>query len=42
MAALMDSVIGDSDQVAKYIRDCEKMKIEILPPDILESGVSLL
>jgi DNA polymerase-3 subunit alpha len=37
MAALMDSVIGDSDQVAKYIRDCEKMKIEILPPDILES-----
>ncbi|NLY70160.1 MAG: DNA polymerase III subunit alpha [Clostridiales bacterium] len=38
MAALMDSVIGDSDQIAKYIRDCESMGIEILPPDVLQSS----
>lgn len=38
MAALMGSVIGDSDQIAKYIRNCEEMNIEVLPPDVLESG----
>ncbi|MDD2484215.1 MAG: DNA polymerase III subunit alpha, partial [Eubacteriales bacterium] len=38
MAALMGCVMGDSAQVAKYIRNCSEMKIEVLPPDILESG----
>lgn len=38
MAALMTSVIGDSAQIAKYIRNCNEMKIEILPPDVCESG----
>ena len=34
MAALMTSMIGDSAQVAKYIRNCREMGIEVLPPDI--------
>lgn len=38
MAALMTSVIGDSVQIAKYIRNCGEMKIEVLPPDINESS----
>ncbi len=37
MAALMTSVIGDSTQIAKYIRNCSEMKIEVLPPDVCES-----
>jgi len=38
MAALMTSVIGDSTQIAKYIRNCIEMKIAVLPPDINESS----
>jgi DNA polymerase III subunit alpha len=38
MAALMTSVIGDSTQIAKYIRNCIDMKIDILPLDINESS----
>lgn len=38
MAALLGSVIGDADQTAKYIRNCEEMGIRVLPPDVLESG----
>ena len=38
MAALMTSVIGESTQIAKYIRNCMEMKIEVLPPDINESS----
>lgn len=38
MAALMTSVIGDSSQIAKYIRNCNEMKIEVLPPDVNESS----
>lgn len=38
MAALLGSVMGDSDQIAKYIRNCEEMRIPVLPPDIIESG----
>ena len=37
MAALMGNVMGEATQVAKYIRNCAEMKIEVLPPDILES-----
>ncbi|MDD2215246.1 MAG: DNA polymerase III subunit alpha [Eubacteriales bacterium] len=37
MAALMGSVMGDADQIAKYIRNCEEMKISVLPPNVLES-----
>ena len=38
MAALMTSVMGDSDSIAKYMRNCSEMGIEVLPPDINESG----
>lgn len=37
MAALMTSVIGDTKQISKYIRNCGEMGIEVLPPDVLES-----
>lgn len=37
MAALMTSVIGEAAHIAKYIRNCEEMKIKILPPDINKS-----
>ena len=37
MAALMTSVIGDSAQVAKYMRNCIEMGIKVLPPCVSES-----
>lgn len=37
MAALMTSVMNDGHQIAKYIRNCHEMGIEVLPPDINES-----
>lgn len=36
MAALMTSVMDNSDKVAGYIEECKKMKIALLPPDINE------
>ena len=38
MAALMTSVMGDAPQVARYIRNCSDMGIEVLPPDVNKSG----
>ena len=38
MAALMTSVMGDSKAMSLYIRNCKDMGIEVLPPDINESG----
>ena len=38
MAALMSSVMGDGDQMAKYIHNCREMGIQVLPPDVNESG----
>ncbi len=38
MAALMSSVMGDAGAIAKYIRNCTEMGIEVLPPDVNESG----
>ena len=37
MAALMTSVIDNSDKVAGYIYTCKQMGIKILPPDVNES-----
>jgi len=37
MAALLTSVMGNSTKVAQYIRDCKRMNIEILRPDINKS-----
>lgn len=37
MAALMTSVMGDSSQIPKYIRNCNEMGIEVLPPCVNKS-----
>ncbi len=39
MAALLSSVMGDTAATAKYIRNCEEMGIEVLPPSVTESGM---
>jgi DNA polymerase-3 subunit alpha len=38
MAALLTSQIGDTDSVVKYINEARELGIEVLPPDINESG----
>lgn len=38
MAALLSSQIGDTDAVVKYINEARELELEILPPDINESG----
>ena len=37
MAALLTSVTGDSDKVSAYIVECQKMKVNVMPPDVNES-----
>ncbi|MBR7162245.1 MAG: DNA polymerase III subunit alpha, partial [Clostridia bacterium] len=37
MAALLTSVLGDSIKVKNYVRECQKFRIRVLPPDINES-----
>lgn len=37
MAALLTSVADNIDKVAEYVRECHKLGIEVLPPDINES-----
>lgn len=34
MAALMTSLSGDNDKILKAVRECEKMGIQVLPPDV--------
>ncbi len=38
MAALLSSQIGDTDSVVKYISEARELGIEVLPPDVNESG----
>jgi DNA polymerase-3 subunit alpha len=38
MAALLSSCIGDTDKVVKYIAEAREIGLEVLPPDINESG----
>jgi DNA polymerase-3 subunit alpha len=38
MAALLSSCIGDSDSVVKYINEAREMGLDVLPPDVNESG----
>ncbi len=40
MAALMTSVIDNTDKVSAYIYSCRQMGIKLLPPDINRSGES--
>lgn len=37
MAALMTSVMGDTNSISLYIQECKRLKIDILPPDVNES-----
>ena len=37
MAAMLNSELSSSDSIAKYVRECASMGIEVLPPDINES-----
>ncbi len=37
MAALLSNVSGNKDDIIKYINECRRMKIPVLPPDINES-----
>ncbi len=39
MAALLTYEMDNTDKVVDYIAECGKMDIEVLPPDINESGV---
>ncbi|HVT40219.1 MAG TPA: DNA polymerase III subunit alpha [Gemmatimonadaceae bacterium] len=38
MSALLSSCIGDTDAVVKYINEARDLNLEILPPDVNESG----
>ena len=37
MAAMLNSELSSSDSIAKYIKECRAMGIEVAPPDINES-----
>lgn len=37
MAALISSVMGDTNSVSLYIQECKRLGIDLLPPDINES-----
>src|SRR5688572_13238546 len=38
MSALLSSAIGDTDSVVKFINESREMGLEVLPPDVNESG----
>ena len=38
MAALMSSVMNTKDRVPQYVAEARAMKIEVMPPDVNESG----
>jgi DNA polymerase-3 subunit alpha len=38
MAALLSSEIGDTDKVVQYINEARELGLEVLPPDLAESG----
>src|SRR3954468_9675771 len=38
MAAILSSSIGDTDSVVKFINESREIGIEVLPPDVNESG----
>lgn len=38
MAALLSSEIGNTDQVVRYINEARELGLDVLPPDVNESG----
>ena len=39
MAAILTYEMDNTDKIVEYIAECRKMNIEVMPPDINESGV---
>lgn len=39
MASMLTAVMGNHRKTAEYTDDCRRMNIEVLPPDVNESGV---
>ena len=39
LAALLTSELGDRNRIGKYIAECHRLKIEVLPPDVRYSDV---
>ena len=39
MAALLSNELANTDKIQLFINECRHMKIEVLPPDVNESGV---
>src|SRR5437879_8372594 len=39
MSALLSSEIGNSDKVVQYINEARELGLEVLPPDVNESGL---
>ncbi|WP_195571888.1 DNA polymerase III subunit alpha [Paenibacillus sp. 1001270B_150601_E10] len=40
MASMLTAQMGNHRKTAEYIEDCRKLSIEVLPPDINESGLT--
>ncbi len=40
MASMLTAVMGNQRKVAEYVDECRRMGIEVLPPDVNESGVT--
>ena len=40
MAAFLSSIIGDTDKVARYVDECRRMGVVVLPPDVNASSAS--
>ena len=38
MAALLNSFLGSPNKISQYVLECRRMGIQVLPPDINESG----
>ncbi|MCI5800678.1 MAG: DNA polymerase III subunit alpha [Oscillospiraceae bacterium] len=39
MAALLTSVLDSTSKVTEYIEECSRLGIQVLPPDVMESGM---
>jgi len=39
MASMLTAVMGNQRKVAEYVEECRKMNIQVLPPDVNESGI---
>lgn len=40
LAALLSSVVANTDKVTLYIEECKRLGIEVLPPDVNESQIN--